>query len=294
MKRREFIERSLATAGAVALGGTLPACAAPRRLKTVTERVPLGQTGLQIPFLGIGTGTIGTNHQSNQTRMGQEAFNRLIRHAYDRGVRYIDAADAYGSHAYIKEAIKGLPREAFYIQTKVINRTAAEAKADLERFRQEMGTDYFDSVLVHVVTQPTWLDDFKGVRDVLSEAKEKKIVRAHGVSCHSLGALRAAAGSAWVEVDLARINPRGAHMDGSPEEVCAVLERMHGAGKGVIGMKILGQGDLASEKDRDAALRFALSQKCLHAMVIGFEKPEQIDDAVGRMNAILAEAARAA
>jgi predicted aldo/keto reductase-like oxidoreductase len=294
MKRREFIERSLATAGAVALGGALPAGGGVVRPKTATEWVPLGKTGLRIPFLGIGTGTIGTNHQSNQTRIGQEAFNRLIRHAHDRGVRYIDAADAYGSHAYIKEAIKGLPREAFYIQTKIINRSATEAKADLDRFRQEMGTDYFDSVLVHVVTQPTWLDDFKGVRDVLSEAKEKKVVRAHGVSCHSLGALKAASESPWVEVDLARMNPKGLHMDASPEGVCAVLDRMHGAGKGVIGMKILGQGDLAGEQERDAALRFALSQKCLNAMVIGFEKPEQIDDVLGRMNKLLAEGVRAA
>jgi 1-deoxyxylulose-5-phosphate synthase len=293
MKRREFIERSLATAGAVALGGALPAGGAVVRPKTATEWVPLGKTGLRIPFLGIGTGTIGTNHQSNQTRIGQEAFNRLIRHAYDRGVRYIDAADAYGSHAYIKEAIKGLPREAFYIQTKIISRSATEAKTDLDRFRQEMGTDYFDSVLVHVVTQPTWLDDFKGVRDVLSDAKEKKVVRAHGVSCHSLGALKAASESPWVEVDLARMNPKGLHMDGSPEEVCDVLDRMHASGKGVIGMKILGQGDLAGENERDAALRFALSQNCLNAMVIGFEKPEQIDDVLGRMNKLLAEGVRA-
>ena len=184
MKRREFMERSLAAAGAVALGGALPAAAATHRPKSAVDRVPLGKTGLTIPFLGIGTGTIGWNHQSNQTRIGQEGFNRLIRHAYDAGVRYLDAADQYGSHAYLKQAIKGLPREHFFIQTKIINRTAAEAKADLDRFRRELGVDHFDSVLVHVVTKPTWTEDFKGVRDVLSEAKEKQIVRAHGVSCH--------------------------------------------------------------------------------------------------------------
>src|SRR5438876_12256782 len=168
MKRREFMERSLAAAGAVALGGAVPA-AAKYRPKSAVDRVPLGKTGLMIPFLGIGTGTVGWNHQSNQTRIGQEGFNRLIRHAYDAGVRYLDAADQYGSHAYLKQAIKGLPREHFFIQTKIINRTAAEAKADLDRFRKELGVDHFDSVLVHVVTKPTWTEDFKGVRDVLSE-----------------------------------------------------------------------------------------------------------------------------
>lgn len=287
MKRREFIEQSLAAAGAVALGGAVPA-AKPRRPKTAVERVPLGRTGLMIPFLGIGTGTVGWNHQSNQTRMGQEAFTRLIRHAYDRGVRYLDAADQYGSHGYLKEAIKGLPREHFFIQTKIINRTAAQAKEDLDRFRRELGTDYFDSVLIHVVTTPTWVDDFKSVRDVLSEAKQKKIVRAHGVSCHSLEALHAAAESPWVEVDLARLNHKGLHMDAAPEVVCPVLDRMHDSGKGVIGMKVMGQGDLKSEAEREASLRFVLSRHCVHAMVIGFEHPEQLDDAIRRMNAILA------
>jgi aryl-alcohol dehydrogenase-like predicted oxidoreductase len=289
MKRREFMERSLVAAGALTLGGAVPTAEPARRLKSAVDRVPLGKTGLTMPFLGIGTGTVGTNHASNQTRMGQEAFTRLIRHAYDQGVRYLDCADSYGSHAYVKEAIKGLPREAFFIQTKIINRTPEEAKADLERFRKEMGSDYFDSVLIHVVTRPTWVEDLKGVRDVLSDAKAKGIVKAHGVSCHSLGALKAAADSPWVQVDLARLNPKGAHMDASPEVVCGVLEKMHDAGKGVIGMKIMGQGDLTSDADRDVTLRFALSQRCMDAMVVGFEKPEQIDDVIRRVNAILAE-----
>jgi len=291
MKRREFVERSLYAAGAAALGGALPAGAKPHRPKTAVDRVPLGKTGLTIPFLGIGTGTVGWNHESNQTRIGQEAFNRLIRHAYDQGVRYLDAADQYGSHAYLKQAIKGLPREAFFIQTKIINRTAPEAKADLDRFRKELGVDHFDSVLVHVVTKPTWTEDFKGVRDVLSEAKQKQVVLAHGVSCHSIDALRTASASPWVDVDLARMNHRGAHMDASPAEVCAVLDRMRAAGKGIIGMKIFGQGDLSSDAEKDASLRFVLSRNCLSAMVIGFERPEQIDDAIRRINGVLAERA---
>jgi hypothetical protein len=162
MKRREFMERSLVAAGAVALGGAATAAEeGGRQPKTAVDRVPLGKTGLTIPFLGIGTGTVGYNNASNQTRIGQEAFTRLIRHAYDQGVRYLDAADSYGSHAYLRQAIKGLPRDAFFIQTKIINRSAEEAKADLDRFRKELGTDYFDSVLIHVVTKPTWVEDLK-------------------------------------------------------------------------------------------------------------------------------------
>jgi predicted aldo/keto reductase-like oxidoreductase len=290
MKRREFMERSLVAAGAVALGGGLPAAAQSRRPRTAVDRMPLGKTGLMIPFLGIGTGTVGYNHASNQTRIGQEAFTRLIRHAYDQGVRYIDAADSYGSHAYIKAAIQGLPRESLFIQTKIINRSAEEAKADLDRFRQEMGTDYFDSVLIHVVTKPTWVDDLKGVRDVLSAAKQKGTVKAHGCSCHSIGALRSAADSPWVEVDLARINPKGLHMDAAPEVVCPVLDRMRATGKGVIGMKVMGQGDLKSDAEREASLRFVITKNCVDAMVVGFERPEQVDDIIRRINVILAEA----
>lgn len=307
INRREFMEKAATITGAaLVMGtGTLPAAAQASGDKTkvrkATDRVSLGKTGLTCSLLGIGTGSIGYNHQSNQTRMGQARFTELIRHAFERGITFFDVADQYGSHPFLKEAIKGLPRDKFVIQSKIIHRTADEARADLDRFRKELGVDYIDSVLMHVVTEPDWNQRFQGVKDVLSEAKQKGIIRAHGCSCHSLAALEAAAADPWVEVDLARYNPWGKHMDNrrdapesdAPRHVTPVLQKMRAAGKGVIGMKILAQGDVMNGSERLSrareSLRFALASGVLDAFVIGFESPRQIDEILDETRVALAD-----
>ena len=140
---------------------------------------------------------------------------------------------------------------------------------DLDRFRRELGVDYIDVVLIHCVTDADWTTRYRGVMDVLSEAKQKGIIRAHGVSCHSFSALKAAAASPWVEVDLVRLNPIGSHMDAKPEAVIPVIKQMREQGKGIVGMKILGQGDL---RDKPAeAIRYALGTGVLDAFTIGAE-----------------------
>lgn len=289
LSRREFLRETAVWTGALVCGVSLEGETAPaRRLRSLVDWVPLGKTGIRVTYLGMGTGSIGWNHQSNQTRLGQERFTALVRHAYERGIRFFDAADMYGSHPYLKQALKGIPREKVVLQSKIISRTAEQAKKDLDRFRQELGTDYIDSVLIHVVTTPTWDEDFKGVRDVLSEAKERRVIKAHGVSCHGIGALRRAALSSWVQVDLARINPKGLHMDADPETVCQVLGQMKRGGKAVIGMKILGEGKISSPEEKEESLRFVLGLDCVDAIIIGFESPEQIDDILERGNRILA------
>ena len=300
INRREFIERAAAATGALALGGALKA-EDKKTLKSPTDKVTLGKTGITSSLVGIGTGSIGYNKGSNQTRLGQEKFTELIRHAFDSGITFFDCADQYGSHPYLKEAIKGLPREKFVIQSKIIHRTGDEARADLDRFRKELGVDYIDTVLMHVVTEPDWNTRYQGVKDVLSEAKQKGIIRAHGCSCHSLVALEAAAADPWVEVDLARYNPWGKHMDkpkGAPEasapgHVTPVLKRMRQSGKGVIGMKILAQGDMLKGDDRLArareSLRFGLSSGVLDMMVIGFESPQQITEVLNETRVALVD-----
>jgi aryl-alcohol dehydrogenase-like predicted oxidoreductase len=268
-------------------GWVVDAEAAKKLPKSATDKVKLGNTSVKVSMLGLGTGSIGYNHQSNQTRLGQEAFTRLIRHAYDRGITFFDCADQYGSHPYMKEALKGIPRDKVVIQTKVISRDAKRAKADIDRFRTELGTDYLDTLMMHVVTEPDWDTRFEGVRDVISEAKGNRVVRYRGVTCHGFAPLQAAQKSEWVEVNQARINPKGLHMDDKPEEVVPVLKDMRAQGKGVIGMKIFGQGDIKTPEDKDASLRFALGSGAVDAMVIGFESPEQIDDAIARINKTL-------
>lgn len=300
MNRREFVERAAAMAGALALGEPLTADEQ-RPVRKVSDQVALGRTGISSSLLGLGTGSVGWNHASNQTRLGQEKFTALIRHAFENGITFFDVADMYGSHTFLRQAIKGLPREKFVIQSKIIHRTADEARADLDRFRKELGVDYIDIVLMHVVTEPDWNRRYQGVKDVLSEARQKGIIRAHGCSCHTLEALEAAAADPWVQVDLARFNPWGRHMDHkkgesearTPEFVKPVLQRMRKAGKGVIGMKILAQADVMKGEDRLArareSLRFALGSGALDMMVIGFESERQITEILHETRLALAE-----
>lgn len=278
--RREFLGRSAVAVGALAASSVaLPAAEPPRKLKSAADQVTLGRTGIKTSILGMGTGSVGVKRSSNQVRLGQEKFNRLVRHAYDKGITYFDTADQYGAHIFLREALRGLPREKLMIQTKTRATSAEVARADILRFREELGVDYIDTYLMHCMTTADWPTDFRPVMDVLSEAKDKKWVRAIGVSCHGMAPLRTATKTDWVEVDLARINPVGtkAYMDGSPEDVVPCLKTMHQNGKGILGMKVLGQGSFKTEEDQLRSLKYVLGLGCVDAFCIGFESPEQID-----------------
>jgi diketogulonate reductase-like aldo/keto reductase len=224
----------------------------------------------------MGTGTVGSGHHSHQTALGVKELSDLLLNGYDRGLRFFDAADSYGSHPHVAEALKHVQRDKVTVLTKSWARDAAGMRADLDRFRKELGTDYLDVCLMHCVTEGDWTDRYRGAMDALSEAKQKGVIRAHGCSCHTIEALRAAAKSPWVEIDLARINPIGAEMDADPATVVSVLKEMKASGKAVVGMKILGQGALRNRQDE--AIKYALSLGILDAFTIGAEsKPEQED-----------------
>ena len=263
-----------------------PAFAAPQPLAqkvSAFDTVTLGKTGIRTSRLAMGTGTVGSGHHSNQNALGVKGLSELLLNGYDQGLRFFDAADSYGSHPHVAEALKHVPRDKVTVLTKTFSRDPKSAREDLDRFRRELGVDYLDICLMHCVTEGDWTERYKGVMDVLSEAKEKGIIRAHGCSCHTIEALRAAAKSPWVEVDLARVNPIGSHMDASPEEVVSVLREMKTAGKGVVGMKILGQGDLRGRVDD--ALRYALSLGVLDAFTIGAENKGEQEDLMRRIAA---------
>ena len=285
MHRREFLIRSASGLGAAWLTPkvVLNALANQNPLKkfSASDTVTLGSTGIKTSRLAMGTGTIGYGHHSNQTALGLKGLSGLLLNGYDQGLRFFDAADAYGSHPHVAEALNHLHRDKVTVLTKTWARDPATARADLDRFRRELGTDYLDVCLMHCVTEGDWTERFRGVMDVLSEAKQKGIIRAHGCSCHSIEALRAAAKSPWVEIDLARINPIGAHMDAGPETVVSVLREMKAAGKAVVGMKILGQGDLRGRQSE--ALRYALSLGVLDAFTIGAESKGEQEDLIRRV-----------
>jgi aryl-alcohol dehydrogenase-like predicted oxidoreductase len=277
MRRREFLKTSV-WAPLAPLGRA----ATPRRASDV---VTLGPDQLKLSRVAMGTGTKGYAKSSNQTRkLGIEGLANLLRYGFDQGLTFWDSADGYGSHPHLKEALKSVLREKVTILTKTRARTAAEMRADLDRFRREIGTDYLDIVLLHALTAPNWPEERKGAMEVLEEARERKIIRTHGCSCHSLEALKTAAATPWVHVDLARVNPAGVIMDAEPQTVIAVLRQMKAAGKGVIGMKVLGEGQLRERVDE--ALRFTLSLDCVDCFTIGFEGRDEVNDLMRRVAAV--------
>lgn len=288
MKRRDFIIGTACGVGAAWIGSrslasAMNALPALSHRFTAADTVTLGKTGITTSRLAMGTGTVGSGHHSHQTALGVKGLSDLLLNGHDNGLRFFDAADAYGSHPHVAEALKHVPRDKVTLLTKTWARDPAEARADLDRFRRELGTDYLDVCLMHCLTEGDWTERYRGVMDVFSEAKEKGIIRAHGCSCHSIEALRAAAKSPWVEVDLVRINPIGSHMDADPDTVVSVLREMKAAGKGIVGMKILGQGDLRDRQDE--ALKYALSLGVLDAFTIGAESKAEQEDLVRRIAA---------
>ena len=277
LSRRDFLGQSAVAVGALAASTQLAAAARnERNLKSGVDQVTLGRTGLKLSLIGMGTGSNGVRHSSNQVKLGHEKFIGLVRYAFERGITYFDTADQYGSHIYLRDAFKGLPRHQLFIQSKTRATTAEMAKADIQRLREELGVDYLDTLLMHCMVKSSWPSDFRPVMDTLSWAKQKGYVRAIGVSCHGLPPLQAAVHCDWIDVDLARINPIGAIMDADPATVVGVLKEMKTAGKAVVGMKILGQGALRTRQDE--AIKYALSLGILDAFTIGAEsKPEQED-----------------
>jgi aryl-alcohol dehydrogenase-like predicted oxidoreductase len=271
MNRRDFLRTGAALGGAALASHRFPyeAFASPTP-KHATDLVTLGRTGIQVSRLAQGTGTNGVERSSNQIRgLGFQGVADLLRTGVDNGVNFWDLADQYGSHPHARQALRAVDRDKVVIMTKTRAGTEAEMRADLDRFRREMGTDRIDIVLLHCMTEDDWPRTKAGAMAVLSEAKQKGMIRAHGVSCHSFGALKTAAATDWVDVDLARYNAAGAVMDATPPQVLKVLKRMKERGKGIIGMKILGAGQLRNHVDE--ALQVALGTETLDCFTIGAE-----------------------
>jgi aryl-alcohol dehydrogenase-like predicted oxidoreductase len=280
IERRSFLK----TAGAVSLSAFPHHLFASAAKKTASDVVQLGPRKVKLSRLAMGTGTNGGGGSSNQTKkMGLGGVADLLKAAYDNGVVFWDAADQYGTHPHLKEGLKRVPREKVTILSKTHASTEAEMRADLDRFRKEIGTDYIDILLLHAMMDPNWPDRKKGAMAVIDEAQAKGIVRTKGVSCHTLGALKTAAASPWVEVDLARINPAGVAMDADPATVLAVLKQMKEAGKGIIGMKILGAGKLRNRADE--CLQYALAQDVVDCFTIGSESRAEFEDLVAKIAA---------
>lgn len=284
MKRRHFLKAGAAAAGTLLLESFPYHVFAGTSKKYASDKVMLGNTGIEVSRLAMGTGTSGFGGSSNQSRkLGLKGLSNLLRTGYDNGVFFWESADQYGTHPHFKEALKGVDRDKVVLLTKTHARTAEEMKADLDRYRKEMGTDHIEIVLLHALTDPDWNKNRRGAMDYLVRAREEGIIKAHGVSCHSLGALQTAASEPWVQVDLARMNPVGVRMDAEVPVVLKILQDMKAKGKGIIGMKILGAGHFRNKVDE--ALQYALAQDYMDCFTIGSENTDEFNDLLKRIPA---------
>jgi predicted aldo/keto reductase-like oxidoreductase len=275
MDRRSFLKKSIGSG--VALNAFPYHLFAGDEKKYANDRVLLGPRKISVSRLAQGSGTNGSGGSSNQTRtLGLHGLADLYRACYDNGITLWDSADQYGSHPHVCEALKSVPREKVAVLTKTRASTEKEMRADLDRFRKELQTDYIDILLLHCMMDQDWDKRKAGAMAVIDEAQSKGIVRTKGTSCHTLEALKTAAKSQWVEVDLARFNPAEVAMDADPEIVYGVLKEMKSQGKGVIGMKILGAGRLA--KRADESIQYALARHVIDCFTIGAESRAQMQD----------------
>lgn len=297
LNRREFIYRSVgAGAGTILLGKASFSKNNNVKisLKDPLQIINLGKTGIKTTFLGMGTGFNGGNRSSNITRAG--VAETMIRQAFDKGIRFFDCADTYGTHAFAAAALKNIARDKYTLVTKMWvgqgglpETERPDAFAIVDRFRKEFNTDYIDLVQLHCMTDRLWTDKQKRYLDDLETIKSRGVIKAHGVSVHSLEAMQAAAESDWVDVVHVRINPYGEAMDRKdPAEVLPVIDKIHKSGKGVIGMKLIGNGNFRDDSEKiDKSLKFVLDLGTIDLITVGFEKPEQIDNYLLRIKSAI-------
>ena len=290
--RRDFLKSSLAVSVLGGLGGAVPARAAKR---SATDWVELGKSGVKVTRLAFGTGSYGG---SVQRQLGQEYFTRLVRHAYDHGIRFFETADAYtGMPQMLATALQGIPRDSYRLMTKFRLMNLENPNATIDRLRKDLNTEYLDILLMHCLRSPRWPEELKGLQDTFSEAKAKKVIRAHGASVHGLLPLRAFPGNTWLDVALLRVNHTGTRMDtlqsrdtnnvGDVQEVVSHAKKIHAQGTGVLGMKLIGEGSFKSPEEREAAMKFVMGLGAVDAVTIGYKSTAEIDEAIERMNRVL-------
>ena len=289
--RRDFLAAGLGAAAFARFGR------AQTTKRLATDWVTLGKSNVKVTRLAFGTGTFGGRVQRE---LGQEEFTRLVRHAYDRGIRFFETAESYrGMPEMLGIALKGLPRDTYRIMTKYSTPASGDPQPKIDLFRRQLQTEYLDILLLHCLRPPTWQADYRELQDGFSEAKHKKVILSHGASVHGLPALRTLPGNDWLDLVLMRINHNGTRMDvesvrepggdaiGDVNEVTAHARKMHQEGKGIIGMKLCGEGRFTRAEDRDAAMKFAMNLGAVDAVTIGFKSTAEIDEAVERMSRVM-------
>jgi predicted aldo/keto reductase-like oxidoreductase len=292
MSRRDFLRTTLAGTLLAGTGAVIPAWAQKR---SATDWVALGNSGVKVTRLAFGTGTFGGRVQRE---LGQETFTRLVRYAHDHGIRFFETAEAYsGVPQMLATALKGIPRDSYRLMMKYALFGGADPQAKIDRFRKDLNSDCIDILLMHCMRSPRWPEETKAVQDAMSEAKSKKIILAHGASVHGLQALAAFPGNKWLDVALLRINHAGVRMDtpdmrdtndlGDVKQVAEQAKKIHAQGTGVLGMKLIGEGQFTQPEQREAAMKFVMGLGAVDAVTIAYKSTAEIDEAMERMDRVL-------
>jgi len=291
--RRDFLKTGVATAVLAGIGGKAGFTQNGKR--SATDWVTLGKSKVKVTRLAFGTGTFGGRVQRE---LGQDAFTRLVRHAYDRGIRFFETAESYhGMPEMLGIALKGIPRDSYRLMTKYSTPASGDPGPKIDQFRKQLDTEYIDILLLHCLRPPTWATDYSSLQDGFLEAQNKNIILSHGASVHGLPALRTFPGNQWLQIALMRMNHNGTRMDteemrdadatGNVSEVVAHTKQLHAEGKGLIGMKLCGEGRFTRAEDRDAAMKFVMNLGCVDAVTMGFKSTAEIDEAIERMNRVM-------
>ena len=282
LSRRRVLQAGFA-AGALAGVGELPLMAERQK---ASDLVPLGRSKVQVTRLAFGTGSMGG---AVQRALGQEQFTRLVRYAYDHGIRFFETADSYGDmHRMLGVALAGVPRESYQLMSKVTTSDGVSPQAKLDELRRQVRTEYFDIMLLHWQHTADWPEQTKAWQDGLSEAKARRVVRSHGASVHGLPALRQMPGQRWLDIAMIRVNHNGTRMDaenyatngaGNVSEVVSHVRQVRAEGMGVVSMKLIGEG-VFNRADRQAAMRFAFRQAGVDSVTVGYKSAAEIDEAI--------------
>ncbi|MDR1155575.1 MAG: aldo/keto reductase [Bacteroidales bacterium] len=292
--RRHFIGAAAAGVGAVLLNVRYAGAAVAAGNHDPYETVPLGKTGIRPTRLCMGTGIRGGDRQSNLTRLGYEQAVKFVREIYNRGVRMFDMADTYGTHAIISEALKIYPRRDYVLFTKLWFMRGAipeaerpDAETVAARFLSELQTDYIDGMQLHCVTSGNWNTELSDYMTALDKVKQKGMIRSHGLSCHALAAVETAVREPWVDTIHVRLNAYGPKMDDKVEKVEPVVKQLHESGKGVIAMKIIGEGEFSkSDEQRDNSFRYVLQLGAVDVLDVGMDKISDIIDTESRIRKV--------
>jgi predicted aldo/keto reductase-like oxidoreductase len=289
--RRNFLRTAVAATAFAGTGGAALA----KHKRAATDWVKLGKSNVKVTRLAFGTGTFGGKVQRD---LGQPEFTRLVRYAYDHGIRFFETAESYhGMPEMLGIALQGLPRDSYRIMTKYSTPATGDPAPKIDQFRKQLNTEYIDILLLHCLRPPTWATDYESLQDGFSLAQQKKIIVSHGASIHGLPALRTIPGNKWLEIAMIRMNHNGTKMDtlemrdvnalGDVNEVVAHTKKVHAQGMGVISMKLVGEGRFTKAEDRDAAMKFAMNLGCVDSVTIGFKNTAEIDEAIERMNRVM-------